>query len=404
VDITNSNNYGFPHSPYRFSDDPRPYGNVPLAVTFHTPSGNETYDLHIGRNDSGRAFVRWKTPAHEVSPRTMTVTVNKPAGIIIPPVTFMVTELPESRPPDPEARDRFNSFRHPRVNLAMDYDDTVATWEENELNGWLSDWSRLLYIGVYETGKQPAWIASGAPGSHPFVDRWTTISRGGMANAAVYGTKQRRDGDGNPLYAPDGSPLLETDYSNLIEPARYHYYAAVDRGHWLHRKTTQSASISGSMTISADEKVPTARDGGKTIRSGYGFNVVAEFATTNPARCTNIQNVQTFFPEFNFKEGFGRGGIRAMYPLDGIYWRWLERMPEGSGRFEFHENPWSTYGQRVHFTPVWFPDTRHADEFDTVIADAHDAWTPGGELRLSLSDGIRIHGSVFDDWHVAPGW
>ena len=385
IDIVNNNNYGFPHSPYKFGEGEQ-YGNSPLSVTFHTPAGDMTYNLNIGAHSEGRAFVRWKTPSSFVSARVMNVTVSHPANISYSNPTFVVVEPAQSRPPDPEARDRHNGFVRPHYDRK--YNVTSASWKINELNGWRTN-MQLKYLGVFSTTNVPTYRSSGV--------NWA-IHRGSQVTAAipaVYVDEEIGYWDRTTLpwvFVVTGTQRVRVRDS---VPATHRYFANVDRGHWIHRRVDHSANISGSLHIRADEKVPTATNRGKRMRSGYGFNAEVVFTTNNPTYCTNIQNVQVFFPEFNYTDGFPR----ATFPLDGRYWRWLERMPEGSGRFQFHRNPWSTYERRVHFTPVWFPDGAY-----TVRADCFGAWTPGGELMLTLSDTITIHGSVFDDWHVAPAW
>ena len=37
--------------------------------------------------------------------------------------------------------------------------------------------------------------------------------------------------------------------------------------------------------------------------------------------------------------------------------------------------------------------------------DTHvmDIWTPAGMLAMNLTDDVTISGSLYDDWHIAPG-
>lgn len=97
---------------------------------------------------------------------------------------------------------------------------------------------------------------------------------------------------------------------------------------------------------------------------------------------TNIGNTISYFPEFGYT----------------YYCRLLEPMSSGlSGYFEFYNNKYSTFNERLYFTPVWFQDGAY-----TPIAVIRDAWTPAGELKVQLADTIIISGSVYDDWHVKP--
>lgn len=84
-----------------------------------------------------------------------------------------------------------------------------------------------------------------------------------------------------------------------------------------------------------------------------------------------------------------------MEPIGGC----LNGSPSGTtARFQFAKNIYSTYNQRVHFSPVWFPDGSY-----TVNTHVMDIWTPAGMLAMNLTDDVTISGSLYDDWHIAPG-
>ncbi len=72
-------------------------------------------------------------------------------------------------------------------------------------------------------------------------------------------------------------------------------------------------------------------------------------------------------------------------------------MTKGGYRSEFKlkSNKYSTYNNRVHFTPIWYPNGRY-----TVYIEVVDAWTPAGMLRVNLDDYVNIDGSLYDDWHI----
>lgn len=156
-----------------------------------------------------------------------------------------------------------------------------------------------------------------------------------------------------------------------------------DHGWYEYEWISYSASLSASMKTTPDQKVPTAN--GKTMKSGYGFNtdVSTQVSSSAPSsHLTGIQNVVTYFPEFQYK----------------TYWRLLERVNTGyRSTFRFKKNSYSTYGRPVHFTPVYFPDGRY-----TTYAHCLDAWTPAGMMQIHLTDDITIRASLFDDWHIRP--
>jgi len=154
-----------------------------------------------------------------------------------------------------------------------------------------------------------------------------------------------------------------------------------DHGWWDFFTDDYTASLVAASTITPDEKVPTAV--GKLMKSGYGINnkVTANFTTNAPAsHVAPAQTAVSYFPEFRYN----------------TYWRLLERT---SGvymaQLEFRQNHFSTYGQRAHFVPVWFPDGTY-----TVFTWLLDAWTPAGMLSMNLNDYVTIQQSVFDDWYT----
>jgi len=153
----------------------------------------------------------------------------------------------------------------------------------------------------------------------------------------------------------------------------------VDEGWWEYSLDRYSASLTASMSIQCDSKNPTAS--GRMMKSGYGINetVTGSVSTSQRSAVTQPQNAVSYFPEFYYT----------------TYWRLLDRM--GSGRFEFQKNPYSTYKNRTHFTPLWMPDGTY-----TVNTWLLDAWTPTGMLSANLTDSLTIRGNLYQDWHVAP--
>ena len=158
----------------------------------------------------------------------------------------------------------------------------------------------------------------------------------------------------------------------------------VDEGWYDFFRDNYPASMTATTRIEPDEKVPTAA--GNTMKSGYGVSntVTATVSTSAPmSHYTYGQTAVSYFPEFNYT----------------TYWRLLDRLSSGrTARFQFTENIYSTYKQRVHFSPVWFPDGSY-----TVNTHVMDIWTPAGMLCANLTDSVTISGSLYDDWHIAPG-
>mgnify|MGYP001033019396 FL=1 len=150
----------------------------------------------------------------------------------------------------------------------------------------------------------------------------------------------------------------------------------VDKGEWKFRSNSYSVSMSANMQITCDEKNPT--NVGRTMKSGYGINETVTASISGNGQHTELQNAVAYFPEFYYK----------------TYWRLLEYT---NGALEFRKNKYSTYNNRTHFTPLWYPDGNYK-----VYTWAIDCWTPAGMLSANLTDSLTINGNVFDDWHIAP--
>lgn len=155
-----------------------------------------------------------------------------------------------------------------------------------------------------------------------------------------------------------------------------------DEGKYAFQNNSYHASLSANMSLMPDDKDPTAQ--GKLMKSGYGVktDIPTDMSSSVQSWVTGAQTAVTYFPEFQYKK----------------YWRILDRMTDGlSANFMFKTNEYSTYNRRVHFTPVWYPDSTY-----TAYTYLEDAWTPSGMLSANLTDYVTIKGSVYDDWHVGP--
>ncbi len=159
----------------------------------------------------------------------------------------------------------------------------------------------------------------------------------------------------------------------------------VDNGWWVYTWREYYATASAESTVKPADQVPTAYKSGNTykMKSGYGINIDVKakvFTTGKNGDITTAQNAIATFPEFGYS----------------TYNRVLELT--GRNEFAFRRNPYSMYKAPVHFLPVWYPD-RSDYAPQTVVLDI---WTPSGQLMVYSDDKLRIDGSYFDDWHVAP--
>ena len=265
---------------------------------------------------------------------------------------------------------------------------------------------RMNNIVIPEGDSQLAWVKWHTPSEPQDITITVRTNRGTLSQTTIKAKVVDLSGNDPPdpkatdtagSWQPSSVPSREEkSYAAWsVWWAQWHPYwvwhsTGDDDGYWVDEgwydffRDNYSASMTATTRIEPDEKNPTAS--GSTMKSGYGINntVTATVSTSAPmSHYTYGQTAVSYFPEFNYT----------------TYWRLLDRLSSGkTARFQFAENIYSTYKQRVHFSPVWFPDGSY-----TVNTHVMDIWTPAGMLCANLTDSVTISGSLYDDWHIAPG-
>ena len=265
---------------------------------------------------------------------------------------------------------------------------------------------RMNNIVIPEGDSQLAWVKWHTPSEPQDITITLRTNRGTLSQTTIKAKVVDLSGNDPPdpkatdtagSWRPSSVPSREEkSYAAWsVWWAQWHPYwvwhsTGDDDGYWVDEgwydffRDNYSASMTATTRIEPDEKVPTAA--GNTMKSGYGVSntVTATVSTSAPmSHYTYGQTAVSYFPEFNYT----------------TYWRLLDRLSSGkTARFQFAENIYSTYKQRVHFSPVWFPDGSY-----TVNTHVMDIWTPAGMLCANLTDSVTISGSLYDDWHIAPG-
>ena len=265
---------------------------------------------------------------------------------------------------------------------------------------------RMSNIVIPEGDSQLAWVKWHTPSEPQDITITVRTNRGTLSQTTIKAKVVDLSGNDPPdpkatdtagSWRPSSVPSREEkSYAAWsVWWAQWHPYwvwhsTGDDDGYWVDEgwydffRDNYSASMTATTRIEPDEKVPTAA--GNTMKSGYGVSntVTATVSTSAPmSHYTYGQTAVSYFPEFNYT----------------TYWRLLDRLSSGkTARFQFAENIYSTYKQRVHFSPVWFPDGSY-----TVNTHVMDIWTPAGMLCANLTDSVTISGSLYDDWHIAPG-
>lgn len=265
---------------------------------------------------------------------------------------------------------------------------------------------RMNNIVIPEGDSQLAWVKWHTPSEPQDITITVRTNRGTLSQTTIKAKVVDLSGNDPPdpkatdtagSWRPSSAPSREEkSYAAWnVWWAQWHPYwvwhsTGDDDGYWVDEgwydffRDNYSASMTATTRIEPDEKVPTAA--GNTMKSGYGVsNTVTATVSTSASMShyTYGQTAVSYFPEFNYT----------------TYWRLLDRLSSGkTARFQFAENIYSTYKQRVHFSPVWFPDGSY-----TVNTHVMDIWTPAGMLCANLTDSVTISGSLYDDWHIAPG-
>ncbi|MEF9991312.1 MAG: hypothetical protein RR835_02365 [Peptostreptococcaceae bacterium] len=162
----------------------------------------------------------------------------------------------------------------------------------------------------------------------------------------------------------------------------------MDKGYWEFSKTKYSANLNANMDLVPGLRTPTWKQNKNEyeMKSGYGVNTNVNTDVTyncSSNDVTSAQNAITTFSEFKYNK----------------YNRILEKTNNNGfkSKFEFKQNKYSTYNDRTHFTPIWYPDQLNY----IVNAEVIDVWTPTGMLRANLNDRIYIDGNLHQDRHIA---
>jgi hypothetical protein len=318
------------------------------ATVIMTANGySKSTEVVIPSGGSELVWIKWHTPS---TPQDVVINVKVTGNSVAKidgksrsaTITGKVVDLGVNPPPNPTANDTNKGFFIPSVPIKAD--KSSANW------------------GVYSCSWIPNWVW------HP---KWEWESHWVKKSYRYYHSGGCKS-DGS---CPGHRRTKWVDKGKWVDNGRW-----VDEGNWKYDFTNYKATLSANMNLYPDSKSPTARN--KTMKSGYGVNVDVSTNIHSNAPSSHItyaQNVISYFPEFNYQS----------------YWRLLDMTRYGN--FEFKKNKYSTYSNRVHFTPVWYPDGIYK-----VYAEVIDMWTPEGMLRVNLDDDINIDGNLFQDWHIGP--
>ena len=188
--------------------------------------------------------------------------------------------------------------------------------------------------------------------------------------------------DGPEGYKIPAGPMVKTGTSTWSQWF-YEDDAFVEKTYGITFATTKPA-------IEPDEGSPSAEfvNGYWQMRSGYGLYIryrptlktISGYETAPTEAYTGIQWAEAAFPEFNYSQT-----TVSMRTLQNVGGTWM-----------FAQNPNADGNERLHFTPLWYPNGAYV-----VFVTATEVWTPTGMIYcVQNSNIIRIVDSAYDDWYV----
>ena len=160
-------------------------------------------------------------------------------------------------------------------------------------------------------------------------------------------------------------------------------------------KKTYSAMLNTSATLDPDStagyRVYNNATGLWSTRSGYGLNTLLTVSVNNTSGAvTGNAKADVYYPEYNYTYAKDKSNNLQLQSKE---------LSGGTQKYTFTFEPdqHSISGNRMHKTPVWYPDGQY-----TVFYNIFDIWTPAGELTATEKATIIIDGNMYDDSYVVP--
>lgn len=125
-----------------------------------------------------------------------------------------------------------------------------------------------------------------------------------------------------------------------------------------------------------------------TTRSGYGLNTAVTVSLTgvDDDMFAGNAKVNAYYPEFNYSISTNKSNALLLED---------ENESGYTADFTFDNNTDTISGNKMHVTPVWFPDGEYSVKYEV-----YDIWTPAGMLTANTYAIINIEGSLYDDYYT----
>jgi hypothetical protein len=355
------------------------------GTTYNIPN------IYIPRGGEQLVWVKWRTPS---TPQTLIMSVTASKGLFYNVnnsgaadmyVDFILAEIEiydnnmERVPPDPTLND---------TEAGIGYTSSGASSGRSSLmsgaratNTW-SVWDCNFIFHRSYTQAYTSW--SGWP-SYPTGNTYNEVTGIYTERTVVSsGSEWRYDWWWDDWY-------LERWVTVRFDEYIYNF-----------NRIVYNAEVRNSyVRIKPDVNVPTASTQGGTtfMKSGYGIHAEVEpfIRVTMRHEGTGATSTDTYFSAATTNFAAAPQYIFAYFP-EFNYGRFFRQLDHVNNRYEFRRNRFSTYNERTHYTPWWFPDNANYE----IVTRSDFAYTPAGQLRLfEVSDAIMIDGNLMDDWRIS---
>lgn len=334
--------------------------------------------------EEAMGWIKWHTPRREQSV-VITLESKRDTLILLDEngdqcekliINADIAKVKESTPPDPQVSDTRPSWQ--KIYSQSSVQDRISEYVSN---------NSLQELSWYTWSIGASWTQH-----WDWTDKRVSVITGGMTDPSSdtpYWDAETKTEDITFTSWGVDNHYFASATAERMSGKFYTGAVLISKADLQLEKVTYSVSMSAEATISPSDYCKTATysesNGKYTMKSGYGIQINVDTHLSGDTQyCTGSQTANVLFPEFNYNRH-----------NTTLYNRLLEKV---NGSFVFKENKYSTYNDRVHFTPIWFPDKKNY----TVYVEVFDVWCPAGQLSVRLTDQIYIKGNVYDDWHIAP--
>ena len=334
--------------------------------------------------EEAMGWIKWHTPRREQSV-VITLESKRDTLILLDEngdqcekliINADIAKVKESTPPDPQVSDTRPSWQ--KIYSQSSVQDRISEYVSN---------NSLQELSWYTWSIGASWTQH-----WDWTDKRVSVITGGMTDPSSdtpYWDAETKTEDITFTSWGVDNHYFASATAERMSGKFYTGAVLISKADLQLEKVTYSVSMSAEATISPSDYCKTATysesNGKYTMKSGYGIQINVDTHLSGDTQyCTGSQTANVLFPEFNYNRH-----------NTTLYNRLLEKV---NGSFVFKKNKYSTYNDRVHFTPIWFPDKKNY----TVYVEVFDVWCPAGQLSVRLTDLIYIKGNVYDDWHIAP--